>query len=221
LDSKKVGGNMVYFEYSQDAITYLSDQDPLLGNSIAKIGPIRRAVIPDLFEALVNAIIGQQISTKAQTTIWQRFKDKLGHVTPCAILEQDPVQLQKLGISLRKVDFIRSAAEDMISGRLDIKEFGFMSDEEVIDKLCSLKGVGRWTAEMLLIFSLQRQDILSYGDLAILRGIRMLHQIPNLSKAHFEEFRKLYSPYGSVASLYLWAISGGAIEELQDPASKI
>ena len=211
---------MPHFEYSQEAIDHLSVRDPLLGDAISKIGPIHRTIIPDLFEALVNSIIGQQISTKAQATIWQRFKDTFGSVTPSTILNCDPTELQKLGISLRKVDYIQSAAKAIVSKKLNIDGFSAKSDEEIIHDLCLLKGVGRWTAEMLLIFSLQRQDVLSCGDLAIQRGIRMLHKIPNLSKQKFGEFRTLYSPYGSVASLYLWAISNGGIEGMQDSASE-
>ena len=95
-----------------------------------------------------------------------------------------------------------------------------MADDEVIAALSSLKGVGVWTAEMILIFCMQRQDVVSFGDLAILRGMRMLYRHREIDKAKFEKYRKRYSPYGSVASLYLWEISGGALEGVTDPAGR-
>jgi len=87
-----------------------------------------------------------------------------------------------------------------------------MSDEEAIESLCSLKGIGRWTAEMILIFSMQRPDVVSFGDLAILRGMRMLYHHREIDRKRFERYKKRYSPYGTVASLYLWAIAGGACD---------
>ena len=95
-----------------------------------------------------------------------------------------------------------------------------MTDEEVIKELSSLKGIGVWTAEMLLLFCMQRPDIVSFGDLAIIRGMRMLYRHREIDRKKFDRYRKRYSPYGSVASLYLWAISAGAIPQLTDPAPK-
>ncbi len=209
---------MPYFPYSEEAIVYLSRNDPALGEAISHIGAIKRKVIPDLFEALVNAIIGQQISTKAQATIWERFKTSYGSVSPELILRESPLRLQQMGISMRKASYIRSAAEKIVSGDLNLTDISTLEDEAVISRLCSLNGVGRWTAEMLMIFSLQRPDILSFGDLGILRGLRMLHGLDAIDRAQFEYYRALYSPFGSTASLYLWAVSGGAIEGLRDPA---
>lgn len=95
-----------------------------------------------------------------------------------------------------------------------------MTDEEVIEALSSLKGIGVWTAEMIMTFCMQRPDIVSYGDLAILRGMRMLYRHRQIDKVKFRRYRKRYSPYGTIASLYLWAIAGGAIPNLTDPAPK-
>ncbi len=101
-----------------------------------------------------------------------------------------------------------------------MQKIATMSDEEAVLTLSSLKGVGVWTAEMLLLFCLQRQDIFSFTDLAIVRGIRMLYRHRKVDRALFEKYRRRFSPYGSVASLYLWAVSGGALQELSDPAPK-
>ncbi|WP_416173761.1 DNA-3-methyladenine glycosylase family protein, partial [Clostridium perfringens] len=92
--------------------------------------------------------------------------------------------------------------------------------EEVIAELSALKGIGRWTAEMIMTFCIQRPDVMSYGDLAIHRGLRMLYHHRNVDKIKFEKYRRRYSPYGTVASLYLWAIAGGAIDEMKDYAPR-
>ncbi len=95
-----------------------------------------------------------------------------------------------------------------------------MSDADAIAALCALPGIGVWTAEMILLFCLQRPDILSFGDLAILRGMRMVYRHRSISRELFEKYRRRLSPCGSVASLYFWAVAGGAVPELKDPAPK-
>ena len=95
-----------------------------------------------------------------------------------------------------------------------------MADAEVCNRLSALDGIGIWTAEMMMLHSLQRPDILSFGDLAMQRGLRMLYHHRKITRKLFEKYRRRYSPYGSVASLYLWAVSGGAIPELSDPDPK-
>jgi len=203
------------FEYGDIETSHLKKRDKTLAAAIDKIGMIRREVHPDLFSALVNSIVGQQISTKAQATIWQRMKAGLGKVTPQTILAHTEAELQSYGISFRKASYIRGSAERVADGRLDIKALRFKSDEEVCRELVLLDGVGIWTAEMLMLFSLQRPDILSYGDLAIHRAMRILYRHKVITRQLFEKYRRRYSPYGSVASLYLWAIAGGALDGIQ------
>jgi DNA-3-methyladenine glycosylase II len=211
---------LAIFEYGDVEIRHLKDRDKKLGAAIDKIGPIQRAGSQDLFAALVRSIVGQQISTKAQATIWQRMQDALGTVTPHRILACTEAELQQFGFSFRKAAYIRGAAERAADGRLDIDSLRLKPDAEICRELSALSGVGIWTAEMLMLFSMQRQDILSYGDLAIHRGMRMLYRRTEISRELFEKFRRRYSPYGSVASLYLWEIAGGAIAGLKDCAPK-
>jgi len=208
------------FEYGEDAVRHLKRRDRRLGEAIDVIGPIRREVRPDLFAALVHSIVGQQISMKAQETVWRRIEEELGAVTPEAVAACSIEKLKSFGISFRKAQYIRDAAERVLDGRLNIAALYGMSDDEVYAELVRLSGVGVWTAEMLMLFSMQRPDILSYGDLAIQRGMRMLYRHREITRPLFEKYRRRYSPYGSVASLYLWAIAGGAIEGLTDPAAK-
>ena len=209
-----------YFQYSDTEICYLKSKDKRLAEIIEKVGIVKRRVIPDLFAALVHSIIGQQISTKAHESIWQRTVDKFGDITPRNILAAGPEELQSVGLSFRKVEYIRSAAEKILSGEFDINAFHGMSDEDVCNRLSSLKGLGIWSAEMLMLFSMQRPDILSFGDLAIQRGLRMIYHHRKIDRKLFEKYRQRFSPYNSVASLYIWAVAGGAVEGMKDYAPK-
>ena len=211
---------MAVFIYGEAEIAYLKKRDKKLGAAINAIAIIQREVNPDLFSALINSIVGQQISSKAQATIWGRMKIKLGEVTPQAILACTEAELQSCGISFKKASYIRGAAERVTDGRLDINALRLKSDEEVCKELSALDGIGKWTAEMLMLFSMQRPDVLSFGDLAIIRGMRMLYHHKKITQQLFEKYRKRYSPYGSVASLYLWAIAGGATPGMRDYAPK-
>ena len=210
----------MFFPYGEAEISHLKARDRRLSAAIDRIGRIEREVRPELFSALVHSIVGQQISTRAQETVWNRISGRLGAVTPQAVLALTPEELQSLGISFRKVSYIRNAAEKVVSGALDLETLAHKPDEEVCRILSSLDGIGVWTAEMLMTFSMQRPDIISYGDLAIRRGLRMLYRHREITRERFERYRRRYSPYATVASLYLWAIAGGAMPELSDPAPR-
>ncbi|MCL2123391.1 MAG: DNA-3-methyladenine glycosylase 2 family protein [Desulfovibrionaceae bacterium] len=211
---------MAIFHYGDAETSRLKKRDKALGAAIDAIGPIRREIRPDVFSALVHSIVGQQISSKAQRTIWERIKGGLVDITPQTVLACTEAELQRYGISFKKASYIRGAAERVADGRLNIGALHSKSDAEVCKELVQVDGVGIWTAEMLMLFSMQRPDILSHGDLAILRGMRMLYRRKEIPRQLFERYRRRYSPYGSVASLYLWAIAGGAIEGMKDYAAK-
>lgn len=209
-----------YFQYGDKEIDYLKSRDKRLSEVIDRVGVIRRRVIPDIFAALVHSIIGQQISTKAQESIWQKTVALLGNVTPESILAITPEELQSVGLSFRKVEYIRDAARRFESGEFDVNSFDTLTDDEIVQKLSQLKGVGVWSAEMLMLFSMQRPDVLSFGDLAILRGLRMIYHHRRIDRKMFDKYRRRFSPYNSVASLYIWAVAGGAIEGMKDYAPK-
>lgn len=198
---------MQIFEYGQKEIDYLKRKDKKLGMAIEEIGMIHREITPDPFTALVSSIVSQQISKKAAETVWSRLCALLGDMTPENINRVKQSDLQGCGMSERKVGYIKGIAEAAISGVLDVKTLHTLSDEEIIIRLSSLRGVGVWTAEMLLIFSLCRPDVVSYKDLAICRGMMNLYGLKEIPKEKFERYRKRYSPYGSIASLYLWELS--------------
>ena len=209
-----------FFEYGEREMAYLSRKDKRLAAVIAQLGHLERPVDGDLFSGVMRHIIGQQISGAAQRSIWQRALDRYGAITPDVIAAASEEELQSLGISFRKAAYIKDFAAKVHDGSFDLDAVAHMSDQEAIDALVSLKGIGVWTAEMLLLFNLQRPDILSFGDLGIQRGMRMLYRHRSIDRERFERYRRRFSPYGSVASLYLWAIAGGAIPELSDPATK-
>lgn len=198
---------MEYFEYGQVEIDYLKASDPKLGQLIDKIGFIKRQIIPDPFVALISSVVSQQISNKAAETVWNRFLDLVGSITPENILRTDQAAIQSCGMSHRKVSYIIGIAEAAKTGTIDFNNLASLSNETIIDQLTALNGVGVWTAEMLLIFSLGRPDILSYNDLGIRRGIINLYGLEALNKKQFEQYRKRYSPYGTIASFYLWELS--------------
>ena len=199
----------MFFQYGEREITYLAGRDKRLGQAIEKIGHIGREVDSDIFSAIVHHILGQQISTAAQVTVWNRLLYTVGTVSA--------ERLQQVGTTYKKADYILDLAEQVRRGALDPEQLWSLSDEDVIRELTKLKGVGVWTAEMILIFCMQRPNVLSFGDLAILRGMRMLYRHRQIDRVRFERYRKRYAPYGTAASLYLWAIAGGAIPELTDP----
>lgn len=206
----------MYFAYGERELSYLRQKDKRLGAVIDRIGQIDRAVDPNLFSSVVHHIIGQQISTKAQATIWQRIHDTLGSINAETILKAGVPALQALGMTFRKAEYITDFAEKIHTGAFRLDEVARMNDEDAIRALSSLKGIGVWTAEMILLFCMQRPDIFSYDDLAIRRGLRMVYHHREIDRERFERYRRRFSPYGSVASLYLWAVAGGAIPEMQD-----
>ena len=196
-----------YFEYGDEAVEYLRAKDAKLAAAIDAVGPVRRELVVGLFPAVVHSIVGQQISTAAQNTIWARLNERLGEITPITANTASAEELQACGITFRKAGYIKEFAAKVASGEFDLDAVEHMDDAEAIAALSSLKGIGEWTAEMLLLFSLNRMDILSFGDLGIHRGMRMVYHHREVTRPLFEKYRRRYSPYGSVASLYLWEIS--------------
>ena len=209
-----------YFLYGRKELDYLRSKDKKLAAVIDEIGMIERVIIPDVFCALINSVIGQQISTKAHQTIWKRLQEKLETINPTTIIALPDEELQSIGISFKKVGYIKNIAQKVTDNELDINKLQTLNDDEICDELVKLKGIGKWTAEMIMIFSMKRTNILSYGDLAILRGMRMLYHHREITPEKFNKYWRRYSPYASIASFYLWAIASGEIPEMKDYAPK-
>lgn len=208
------------FQCSKEGMEYLRSQDAKLAGVMDAVGEIHREMDPDLFSSVVHQIISQQISTKAQLSIWKRMQEKLGRITPETILGVKAEDLKSCGISMRKAEYIQNFARQVQSGSFDLKKIETMSDEQALKALCSLKGVGDWTAEMILLFCLHRQDVFSFHDFGILKGLRMVYGHEKIDRELFEQYRKRFSPYGSIASLYFWAVAAGEAGELKDPAAQ-
>jgi len=196
----------IYFEYGEQEINHLRKKDKKLGAIIDRIGIIKRRVNPDIFSSLVESIIGQQISAKAADTVCRKL-DELCGMDSQRLHALTIEEVQSCGMSMRKAGYIKNIAEAAENKVIDFNALSEMSDREIINSLTALKGIGVWTAEMLLIFSLMRPDVVSYGDLAIRRGMMRLYKLKELPLERFQRYAKCYSPYGSIASLYLWHIS--------------
>ena len=197
---------MQYFSYGDTEISHLTVQDAVLGEAIARIGHISREVEPNLFIALIQSVISQQISTKAAATVWNRFAARCGVVTPDMVASLSQEEIAQCGMSGRKAGYVLGVASAICNDELDLKHLSSLHDDDIIQALCKLSGVGPWTAEMMLIFSLSRPDVVSFLDLGIRKGMMRLYGLDTLSKEAFLECRMRYSPYGTVASLYLWEI---------------
>ena len=193
-----------FFRYGTQEMDFLSGADPAMGTLIARHGKLRRKVTPDLFTALAESIIGQQISTAAAATVNNRLATLCQSITPESIANARAAHIQQCGMTHRKAGYLIRAAEAFLAGDIDPQELRQLSDAEVITRLTRLAGVGRWTAEMLLLHALQRPDVFSYDDLVIRRSLMLLHGLKHLDKSTFELYRRMYSPYCSVAMIYLW-----------------
>ena len=197
-----------YFEYGDEAVEYLKSKDAKLAQAIDAVGHVYREMEEgDLFSSVVHHIVGQQISTAAMNTVWARVQERLGQVTPATVNAASVEALQSCGMTFKKAEYIKSFAQKVESGAFDLDAVEHMDDAEAIKALSTLEGIGTWTAEMLLLFHMGRPDVLSFGDLGIHRGMRMVYHHRKVTRAMFEKYRRRFSPYGSVASLYFWAIS--------------
>jgi DNA-3-methyladenine glycosylase II len=189
---------------------WLMRRDPVLGAAIKRIGPCQLAdrQRKDHLTALVGAIVSQQLSTKAAATIFGRFVSLFdGHAIPGAdaIHALDDAAIRGVGLSAQKVGYLRDLCARIVDGRLRLEELDGLPDEEVIVRLTEVKGFGRWTAEMFLMFRLHRADVLPVGDLGIVNAIQRLYRLRKRpTPQRIQRMGETWRPYRSVASWYLW-----------------
>src|SRR5438874_12556563 len=194
----------------QKARRLLMRRDPLLGAAIKRIGPCALASRQrkDHLSALVGSIVSQQLSMKAAATIFARFIALFpGGEIPdaAAIAALDDAALRAVGLSGQKVGYLRDLSARIADGRLHLDELEALSDDEVIERLTAVKGFGRWTAEMFLMFRLHRPDVLPAGDLGIVNAIQRLYRLRKRPDAkRVLKMGEAWKPYRSVASWYLW-----------------
>lgn len=191
------------------ATAYLSDIDPVMRATIAHVGPCTLQPHPDTFNALVDSIISQQISVKAADAIMARVRAALPdqQVTPENLTPFDFDRLRTLGLSTPKARYIRNLVEHVNAGALKLEHLPEMSDEEIIVQLTSIKGIGVWTAQMSLIFTFGRPDILPTDDLGFLEGVRVAYQLDaRPTKQEALTMGELWRPYRTFATWYMWAV---------------
>jgi DNA-3-methyladenine glycosylase II len=188
------------------AINHLKKCDPTLSAIIERVGACRIQYGDPSFASLAETIIYQQLNGKAAVTIYNRFADLAGRpVTPQGILKLTEQQMRSAGLSKQKLSYIRSLAELTQSGELDFSRLPGMPDADVIAHLTEVKGVGTWTAQMFLMFSLRRPDVLPTGDFGIQTAIRKHYRKRKMPKpAEMEKIAKAWSPYRTLACWYLW-----------------
>jgi DNA-3-methyladenine glycosylase II len=198
------------------AAKQLAAADPTMAALIERVGKIdlktrlkrRSEERPaDAYGALLRAIVGQQLSTKAARTIYGRILDLFDGGTPAPeqLLEAEESDLRAAGLSGRKVEYIRDLASHVIDGELELERLGELSDEEAIEEIVAVRGLGVWTAEMFLLFHLERPDVLSGGDLGIRKAVQIEYGLEEMpAPARVLEIGEPWRPHRSLASLYLW-----------------
>ena len=189
-------------------INYLKKQDFLFDILFKKYGLLEFANKHNLFSSFIFHFIGQMLSNKVAYVLWTRFVNLVGEIEPHHILNVPDDKIKSIGISRAKIEFIKNFCNVIISGKINLDSLNELTDEDLIKTLTKIKGVGEWTAEMIALFSLGRENIFSFKDVALKRGIMKCHpNFKTLSKTRFEKLRKLYSPYCSYASLYFYKVN--------------
>jgi len=188
------------------AVIHLKSCDPVLAAIIEQVGPFRMEFGEPTFHSLAESILYQQLNGRAAETIFNRFTGLAGDpLTPEGILALSEAQLRGVGLSRQKSAYLRDLAEKTRSGLLDFSQLGSLSDEDVIQHLTQVKGVGVWTAHMFLMFTLRRPDVLPTGDYGIQAAMKKHYRKRKLPKpAVMEKIAKRWEPYRSVACWYLW-----------------
>ncbi|MEO7022576.1 MAG: DNA-3-methyladenine glycosylase [Ktedonobacteraceae bacterium] len=191
------------------ATSALSERDPIMAAAVERVGPCTLVPSPNLFETLVDAIISQQISVKAADAIMARLRSATpgGLPTPAALLTFEHDALRAVGLSTPKARYIRDLTERVSSGQLDLELLETLEDEAVIQELTKVKGIGRWTAEMMLIFSLGRPDVLPVDDLGFVEGVRGAYGLETRPKPkEMRERGEQWRPYRTFATWYMWGL---------------
>ncbi len=196
-------------DYWDDACRHLGKRDRVMRKLIPKFGEARLQSRGDAFTTLARSIVGQQISVKAAQSVWGKFVEAIGgpstRVEPTAVLEVDATSLRGAGLSARKCEYLVDLAHHFEDGRVHPKQWQVMEDEAIIDELVAIRGIGRWTAEMFLIFHLLRPDVLPLDDLGLIKGISVNYFSGEpVSRAEAREVGEAWTPFRSVATWYIW-----------------
>ncbi|HEV3235026.1 MAG TPA: DNA-3-methyladenine glycosylase 2 family protein [Candidatus Dormibacteraeota bacterium] len=189
------------------AAKQVAKRDPALRAFIAKAGPVRmRGGVGDYFGSLVRSIMYQQLAGRAAAAIHGRFVEALGgKVTPDAVLAADPEKLRAAGLSAAKLAAVLDLAQKSTDGTVPLHDLQELPDDELVARLSSVRGIGRWTAQMFLLFELRRLDVWPVDDLGVRNGYRLIHGLPEMPKPkELEALGDVYRPYRSIAAWYCW-----------------
>ena len=187
------------------AIKFISSSDKRLGALINCIGDLELELRDDHFSSLIRAILGQQLSLNVARAIWERLCKACNTITPGVLLSAEENVLKKAGLSNAKIKYIKTLSSMVSNGELKLNNISLLDDESAINSLTKVPGLGRWTAEMFLIFSLGRIDVLPVNDAGIRRAIKTYYSLDNMPKPNeIELIGEKWKPFRSVATLYLW-----------------
>ena len=195
--------------YWDEACRHLAKRDRVMRKLIPKFGEARLQSRGDAFTTLARSIVGQQISVKAAQSVWERLVEVVGgpstRLPPTAVLRVDAPTLRTAGLSARKAEYLADLARHFESGAVHVRQWQQMDDEAIIDELVAIRGIGRWTAEMFLIFHLMRPDVLPLDDLGLIKGISLNYFSGEpVSRAEAREVGDAWAPFRSVATWYIW-----------------
>ncbi len=191
----------------EKALIHLKAADPILCRVIEEVGPYGIKYLDPGFEALVKAIVLQQLSGKVASVLFRRLVEAAGGapLDPQAVLKLRPARMRALGLSTRKTEYIRDVARRIVRGRLDLESLAMMPDDGVLEALTAIRGIGPWTVHMFLIFALRRLDVMPSGDLGIRAAVRKVYGLERLpTPREVDEMAHRWRPYCTVASWYLW-----------------
>ncbi|WP_077036238.1 DNA-3-methyladenine glycosylase [Pelomonas sp. KK5] len=208
-------------EYWDEACRHLVKRDRVMKKLIPQFGEARLRLRGDAFTTLARSIIGQQVSVTSAQAIWERF---LGATTtpgakiqPAAVLAQPVEALRGLGIASRKCEYLRDLARHFEEGNVHVKQWAQMEDQAIVDELVAIRGIGRWTADMFLVFHLMRPDVLPLDDPNLIKGISQNYFSGEpVSRAEARELGEAWAPYRSVATWYIWR----SLDPVQLPAAE-
>ena len=196
-------------DYWDDACKHLGKRDRVMRKLIPQFGEGRLQSRGDAFTTLARSIVGQQISVKAAQSVWDRFvalvKEQSTRLAPASVLALDTPTMRSAGLSARKVEYLSDLAQHFESGTVHVGQWQQMDDEAIIEELVAIRGIGRWTAEMFLIFHLMRPNVLPLDDLGLLKGISLNYFSGEpVSRAEAREVGDAWAPFRSVATWYIW-----------------
>jgi DNA-3-methyladenine glycosylase II len=205
IAAKKIASELSTPAYWEEACKHLMKKDRVMKRLIPQFGDACLQTRGDAFVTLARSIVGQQISVKAAQTVWDRFALLPKKVTPANVLKLKVDDMRAAGLSVRKVEYLVDLALHFDNGAVHVKAWESMDDEAIIDELTAIRGIGRWTAEMFLIFHLMRPNILPLDDVGLINGISKSYFSGDVvSRSDAREVAAAWAPYCSVATWYIW-----------------